>query len=103
MGGKLPVRPPTIRDPNDLFQRQTNRTVKALQASPQDNKVYTKAVQVGTATTQVKHGLGKIPAGWHVSDNTVGGTIYRDPAVPMTADTINLIATVAGVYDLVFF
>lgn len=100
---KIPVRPPTIRDPQDKFQRETNRTVKTLQATPQDNKVYTKAVQIGTSSTPVKHGLGKIPTGWHVSDNTVGGIVSRDATVAMTADTINLAATVAGTYDIVFF
>lgn len=103
MAGKLPVRPPTIRDPKDRFQRETNRAVKAVQSTPQDNRVYTKSLTIGTSSTPCKHGLGKIPTGWHVSDNVTGGVVVRDANTPMTADTINLAATIAGVYDIVFF
>lgn len=103
MATKTPVRPPTIRDPNDQFQREVNRAVKQSNAVQQDARTYVRGQLVNTTSTPVKHGLGRIPVGFVVTDLTAQATIWRDSSVKATADTIFLKGSSAVVVDLMFW
>lgn len=103
MAGKNPIRPPTIRDPQDQFQREVNRSQKQANQVQQDSRVYRRNISVATTSTAVKHGLGRIPVGWQVTDTVANVAVWRDSTKTSTADTIYLIGSSACVVDLVFW
>lgn len=103
MATKLPIRPPTIRDPQDQFQREVNRAQKQANAVQQDSRVYVRNVSLSTSTTAVKHSLGRIPVGWVVTDIQGTATVWRDVTAKSTADTIFLKASNAVIVDLMIF
>lgn len=100
--GKNPVRPPSIKDTDDQFQREVRAAIKNLD-DPSLRRVTVKQVALSTTTTLVPHRLGKQPVGWQISDQNAQADIWRDATLPVTGDTIPLKASAAVTVDLIFW
>lgn len=99
----LPVlRPPIIRDHDDLYQRDTRTAIKHLDIlGAQKSQV--KGVVLGATTVLVPHQLGKLPIAWQVTDLNASAVVFRDPTIATTADTIPLKASATVTVDLQFW
>lgn len=94
------VRPPAIRDREDLYQRDARDAIKALD-SPGLRKVTIKGVVLTTTALAVSHQLGKRPVGWQVIDKNAQGDVWREG--DSNKDTIPLRASATVTVDLVFW
>jgi hypothetical protein len=99
---KAPIRPPIIRETDDLFQREVRRSIKELD-SPEQRRVTVKSIVLGATTVKVPHQLGKLPVGWQVADKNAQADIWRDITVPSTNDYIGLKASATVTVDLIFW
>lgn len=96
------VRPPIIRDVDDLFQRDARTSIKTLDTAGLRRSTV-KGVALGTATVKVPHQLGKIPVGWTIIDKTAQGDVWRDTTVATTQDFLALKASASVTVDLQFW
>jgi hypothetical protein len=96
------VRLPSVRDPDDRYQREARSAIKSLD-SPGIRKVTVANVTLGVATVNVPHQLSKIPVGWLVIDKNAQADVWRDTTVNQTNDTIPLKASATVVVTLQFW
>lgn len=96
------VRPPRIRDTDDLSERETKTAVKGLD-QPGVRKITVTGVQLGGTTVRVPHQLGRVPVGWQVTDKNAQADIWRDASIPSTGDTIPLKASATVTVTLQFW
>lgn len=95
------VVPPSIRDPQDEYQRDNRRAVSELAALPLNQGVLLTDVALTTAVTRVRHNLGRTPIGFLVIDRTADARVYRSGAA--TPQHLPLIASVAATVSLWIF
>lgn len=69
---------PTIRDPGDLFQRDTRTILDAASRIFITNGILLTDIALTTTTKPVSHGLNRIPRGFFVVDRTGDFRVYRD-------------------------
>lgn len=96
------IRPPIVRDTDDLFQRDSRTAIKTLDTAGLRRSTV-KAVSLGTTTVKVPHQLGKLPIGWVVIDKTAQGDVWRDTTIATTQDYIALKASASVIVDLQFW
>lgn len=92
---------PTIRDPDDLYQRDTRQALEQL--ANQSVQKSTVLVGLGTTTTLVNHQLGKKPQAWTIIDKNAQADVWRDTTQPITNDKIPLKASAAVTVALQFW
>lgn len=103
MATKTPIRPPTIRDPQDQFQREVNRAVKQANTVQQDSRTYVRNVSLNTGQVKVKHGLGRIPVAFVVTDKQIPCDVWRSIGVQVTSDYITLECSTTATVSLMFW
>lgn len=96
------IRPPKVRDHEDLYQREARQAIKQLDI-PGARKATVKTITLGATTVLVPHQLGKLPVGWLVIDKNAQADIWRDPTILVTNDTIPLKASATVVVDIQFW
>ena len=69
------IRPPTIRDENDTYQREARRAIKQLDTAGLRKSTITALVT--TSNTTVPHQLGRVPVGWQVIDLDANAVVWR--------------------------
>lgn len=62
----------------------------------------TVVADLTSTSSDVKHGLGKIPRGYIVVENSVGGVVYSGTGTPSVSH-ISLRATVDGQYKILIY
>ena len=86
------IRPPAIRNYEDLYQRQARTAIKQLD-SPELHKNTVRGIVLGVTTVQVPHGLGKIPNNWVIVDKTAQADVWHDATIAATNDFFPLKAS----------
>lgn len=95
---------PSVKDPGDLFERDARRVFQGLAKHPLTDARLIKDVAIGTASTKVAHGLGRIPTGWLVVDRTADTRVFRDATATTERSTfLHLRASAAGTFTLIVF
>jgi hypothetical protein len=92
-----PIKLPTIRDPDDQFQRDARKAVRTLDA-PGTRKVTLSKVVLGVTTVKVPHQLGRIPTGWLIIDRNANAVVWRDTSA--TNDYLPLKASATVTVDI---
>ncbi len=68
---------PRIYDVTDAFQRESKAAFERLnRVQLLDGRAIT-GVELSTTPTAISHGLGRIPAGWIITDINAAATVHR--------------------------
>jgi hypothetical protein len=95
---------PIIRDTTDQFQREAAEIFKGMGKREILQGILLTSLSIGTSTTKVSHGLGRVPLGFIVVDKTANSDIYRDGTVTTERDLfLHLKATTATTISLWVF
>lgn len=95
---------PSVKDPTDVFQRDARRVFQGIAKQPLTDARLIKDVAIGTASTKVAHGLGRIPSGWLVVDTTADSRVFRDATATSELNSfLHLRATTAGTFTILVF
>lgn len=69
---------PTIRDPDNLYERDNRNIVREVVEHPLLNGVEVE-VDIQTTSTRVQHALGRPARGFFITDATADVRVWRDP------------------------
>ena len=95
---------PRLREPEDLFQRDTRTALESVARSEVGQGVFLADVAIGTTTTRISHTLGRVPKGWKVVDITADSRVFRDATITTERATfLYLKATTAVTVTLWIF
>ncbi len=97
------MKPPTVRDPEDLFQREARNAIKDILGIPLLSGRLLTSVDLVVGTNPIPHGLKRPPVGFFIVDKTATGDIWRDADLPTTATTLPLFSSAAVTVSLWVF
>lgn len=83
------------------FQDSLAATIRDIEQEPLAGARRLARVAIGTSSTAVYHGLGRVPVGWVVCRRSVNTTIYESGTA--TDAVLYLIAGSAATIDLLVF
>mgnify|MGYP001604000278 CR=1 FL=1 len=94
---------PRQYDQNSLFERETRAVFTDLSQREILNGRLLENVAIGTTSTKVSHGLGRVPKGWVVVDRTTDTRVFRDSTGTERATYLTLKASTAATVSLWVF
>ena len=92
---------PSVRNPEDLFQRDANQVISEINSNPLLKGVLAERVAVDVTVKQVRHSLGRVPKGFILIDSIADVRVWRSG--DFTPTSIPLIANAAATVSLWIF
>lgn len=87
----MPKNAPSIRDPDDLFQRDVRNLIRLINDCPLLRGRPLTSIELSTTAKQVTHTLGRIPEGFFITSQDAEGSVWLDS--PMTSRALPLVAS----------
>ena len=85
----------------ELLQQNIKKFAKVLEDNPLlDGRLLEDVALNAAANTDINHGLGRVPRGWILTDQSAAATVYR---VAWTTTTLTLLASGATTVDIWVF
>lgn len=85
----------------ELLQQNVKKWTKILEDNPLlDGRLLEDIDLNAAANTNINHGLGRVPRGWVLTDQSAAATVYR---VAWTNTTLTLLASAASTVDIWVF